>query len=580
MKKSIFLSFILCLCLVACIPQQAMAQKQSRMEKLLRYLNDNDADKWQKNREKLDDETKAYYAEELSLMDVLNDLWNKQSEQAATLYFGCYEKAAQSYFPGICEGEKIQLSNIREKADQSIISLLEASKDKIPFSRALLDSIHATEYPADSSMLQRLQNLREVALLEGMLKTPSPAIYRTYVKEYPDGKFIAQINASENVRLYQLVKAAPTPANFKAFFEDPEMQKYYQTRGPRPYLAEIRTLYDDFLFQRIDSLKKEGNATAIRQIIDDYKNTPYLATGTRTHLNDLEYLSEKADFELLKPAIVNSESLGLLQEFLKTHKYKEFRDQANALRAPFVLQAIVSTPTAVKYYTQGRLMKCCETDSTGNITTSYIYNDKGQLTTVLSVTEKNGQPANEVQTSRLYDPQGHCIFEVKTNPKTKTDFYRRARRIGIDGSIESDSLKYMDGRYTVSSYNKQGLLTECKEYNKNGELEGYTVNKYDDNGKMTESQHQNMLFVNSPNQLLSQKELYEYDKYGYLTRIVYQRIFGNSQKTSGCLTCLYDEYGNRIDGDSYYEYDNTGQWVCRTNHDNPQQVERIQYIYK
>lgn len=63
----------------------------------------------------------------------------------------------------------------------------------------------------------------------------------------------------------------------------------------------------------------------------------------------------------------------------------------------------------------------------------------------------------------------------------------------------------MDGRYTVSSYNKQGLLTECKEYNKNGELEGYTVNKYDDNGKMTESQHQNMLFVNSPNQLLSQK---------------------------------------------------------------------------
>ena len=704
MKKSIFLSFILCLCLVACIPQQAMAQKQSRMEKLLRYLNDNDADKWQKNREKLDDETKAYYAEELSLMDVLNDLWNKQSEQAATLYFGCYEKAAQSYFPGICEGEKIQLSNIREKADQSIISLLEASKDKIPFSRALLDSIHATEYPADSSMLQRLQNLREVALLEGMLKTPSPAIYRTYVKEYPDGKFIAQVNASENVRLYQLVKAAPTPANFKAFFEDPEMQKYYQTRGPRPYLAEVRTLYDDFLFQRIDSLKKEGNATAIRQIIDDYKNTPYLATGTRTHLNDLEYLSEKADFELLKPAIVNSESLGLLQEFLKTHKYKEFRDQANALRAPFVLQAIVSTPTAVKYYTQGRLTKCCETDSTGNITTSYIYNDKGQLTTVLSVTEKNGQPANEVQTSRLYDPQGHCIFEVKTNPKTKTDFYRRTRRIGIDGSIESDSLKYMDGRYTVSSYNKQGLLTECKEYNKNGELEGYTVNKYDDNGKMTESQHQNILFVNSPNQgqlttvlsvtekngqpanevqtsrlydpqghcifevktnpktktdfyrrtrrigidgsiesdslkymdgrytvssynkqgllteckeynkngelegytvnkyddngkmtesqhqnilfvnspnqLLSQKELYEYDKYGYLTRIVYQRIFGNSQKTSGCLTCLYDEYGNRIDGDSYYEYDNTGQWVCRTNHDNPQQVERIQYIYK
>lgn len=190
MKKSIFLSFILCLCLIACIPQQAMAQKQSRMEKLLRYLNDNDADKWQKNREKLDDETKAYYAEDLSLMDVLNDLWNRQSEQAATLYFGCYEKAAQSNFPGICEGEKIPLSQIRDKADQSIINLLEASKDKIPFSRALLDSIHATEYPVDSAMLQRLQNIREVALLEGMLTPPLPSSIRLTSRSIPTANLL------------------------------------------------------------------------------------------------------------------------------------------------------------------------------------------------------------------------------------------------------------------------------------------------------------------------------------------------------------------------------------------------------
>lgn len=68
MKRSIFLSIILSLFLVACIPQ-AMAQKQSRLEKLLKYLNDNDADKWQKNRDKIDDETQTYYAEELALLD-------------------------------------------------------------------------------------------------------------------------------------------------------------------------------------------------------------------------------------------------------------------------------------------------------------------------------------------------------------------------------------------------------------------------------------------------------------------------------------------------------------------------------
>ena len=56
-------------------------------------MNDNDADKWQKNRDKIDDETQIYYAEELALLDVLNGLWNEQSEQAATNYFGCYERA-------------------------------------------------------------------------------------------------------------------------------------------------------------------------------------------------------------------------------------------------------------------------------------------------------------------------------------------------------------------------------------------------------------------------------------------------------------------------------------------------------
>ena len=579
MKRGIFLSIILGLCLVACIPQ-AMAQKQSRLEKLLRYLNDNDADKWQKNREKVDDETQAYYAEELALLDVLNDLWNKQSEQAATDYFGCYEKAAKAYFPNICDEEKIQLSNVQDKAEQSIVYILEASKDRIPFSRTLMDSIRSSGYSADSALIQKLRDIREMALLEGMLKTPASGTYQTYMTEYPNGKFISQVNAAENKRLYQIVKNNPTPENFKAFFDNPAMQKFFTDKDTRPFLGEVQALYDNYLFHSIDSLREGGNATAIRQIIDDYKRTPYLDTAARTHLNDLEYLSEKADFELLKPAIVSSESLSLLQEFLCTHKYKEFRDQANALRTPFILQTIISTPTSVKYYNAGRLIKSAENDSTGNISTTYSYDDKGQLISTLSLTMKNGQASNEMQTNRLYDPQGHCIFEVQTNPKTKTDVYRRTRRIGADGSIESDSLRYADGRLIISTYDKQGLLTEAKEYNKNGELQGYTANKYDDKGRLIASQHQNLLFTNSSDQIISQKDAYEYDKYGYLTQIVYQRIMGNNQKTSGCLTCLYDKYGNRIDGNSYYEYDNTGQWICRTNRDNPKEVERIQYIYK
>lgn len=327
MKKSILLSIILSLSLVACIPQ-AMAQKQSRMEKLLRYLNDNDTEKWQKNREKVDNDTKAYYAEELALLDVLNGLWNEQSEQAATDYFGCYGKAANAYFSNICEEEKIPLPNVQDRAEQAIIHILEASKEQIPFSRTLLDSIRSSGYTADSVIAQKIRNIRELALLEGMLTAPALSTYQTYIAEYPNGKFIPQINAAENKRLYGIVKHNPSQENFKAFFDDPAMLKFFTDKETRPFLPEVQALYDDFLFHCIDSLREGNNATALRQVIDDYQRNPYLSPSARTHLDDLEYLSEKADFELLKPAITNSESLGLLQEFLSTHKYKEFRDQA------------------------------------------------------------------------------------------------------------------------------------------------------------------------------------------------------------------------------------------------------------
>lgn len=578
MKKSIFLSLILSLSLAMCIPQ-AMAQKQSRIEKLLRYLNDNDLDKWQKSREKLDDETQSYYAEELALMDTLNGVWNKGNEQAATHYFGLYGKAVNALFPSICEGDNLPLSDIREKTEKSIIDLLEATSNKIPFSRALIDSIRATQYPMDSVQMQKLLNIREMALMDGMLKSPTASTYRAYLSEYPNGKFISQICSAENSRLFQLVKSNPNADNFKAFFEDSEMQKFFKEPDNRPYLPEVRTLYDDYLYHQIDSIQKDGNAASIRKFIDDYKNTSYLTPTNRKYLNNLEFLSEKADYELLKPSIISSESLSLLKDFLMTHKFKEFRDSANALRSPFIMQAIVSTPNMVKYYSQGRLMKSVETDSIGNISTNYTYNEKGQLVSSSSVTEKNGQIINEVQTSLLYNPQGQFIFEVKTSPKTKTDFYRRIRQYAADGTIASDSLKYMDGRLIISSYNKQGQLAESKDFN-NGQLQSQTINKYDDKGRLQEVQYQSMAFVNIPNIILSQKEFYEYDKYGYLTRIAYQRISGNNQRTSGFLTCMYDDYGNRIDGNSYYEYDNTGQWVSRTSESNPKLVERMQYIYK
>jgi len=91
-------------------------------------------------------------------------LWNEQSEQAATDYFGCYGKAANAYFPNICEEEKIPLPNVQDRAEQAIIHILEASKEQIPFSRTLLDSIRSSGYTADSVIAQKIRNIRELAI--------------------------------------------------------------------------------------------------------------------------------------------------------------------------------------------------------------------------------------------------------------------------------------------------------------------------------------------------------------------------------------------------------------------------------
>ena len=43
-----------------------------------------------------------------------------------------------------------------------------------------MDSIQSSGYPGDSAILQKVRDIREMALLEGMLKTPTLNIYQTF----------------------------------------------------------------------------------------------------------------------------------------------------------------------------------------------------------------------------------------------------------------------------------------------------------------------------------------------------------------------------------------------------------------
>ena len=83
-----------------------------------------------------------------------------------------------------------------------------------------------------------------------------------------------------------------------------------------------------------------------------------------------------------------------------------------------------------------------------------------------------------------------------------------------------------------------------------------------------------------PTQVSKQMDVYEYDTYGYLTKITFEKTLVNSDKTSGSLIFLYDEFGNQIDSNAYYEYDSTGRWIQKTDRGDAKNTEKIQIIYQ
>ena len=63
-------------------------------------------------------------------------------------------------------------------------------------------------------------------------------------------------------------------------------------------------------------------------------------------------------------------------------------------------------------------------------------------------------------------------------------------------------------------------------------------------------------------------------------KITFEKTLVNSDKTSGSLIFLYDEFGNQIDSNAYYEYDSTGRWIQKTDRGDAKNTEKIQIIYQ
>lgn len=544
-----------------------MAQKQDRVGKLLKLLSENETEKYQKAREKLDEKTIQAFPAEVELIDIMTRLWSRPDSNDAVNYYPTYARAVKGSLPAICMEIEMDFAPMRDRTNRAITEVLNASPDKLTLSKQLIDGATAGKYPIPQDQLDLFYKTREDEMLKDCETNGSAAKCENYLSEFPEGKYRSEIMNVYNQLLYNNVKRTQTAANFKNFFDNTTLNQHFNGMSNRKYTPEVRALYDDYLFSMIE---QASALLSKKQCIDDYESSSYLEEGKRKHSAELEYTKDSVDFELMKPEVNSSSKLELIRGYLITHKYKEFRDKAHELRSQFEDSVICIAPGSTKHYKKGLLVKSEEKQNNKTTTETYTYLPGGKLS---GIDKSSGYTL--LHTSFFYDAQDRCAKEIQINTKTKKEVSKRTRIFDAGGAILSDSLKYADGKLVLRSYNKQGALVEEKEYAKEVMLSS-TVHQYDANGRKIKSQYVLPLPAKPlPIQISSQTDVYEYDKYGYLTKITSTQILVNNEKRTCSQYIMYDEFGNQVDSNMYYEYDQTGRWIRKTAKGNPEQTEQI-----
>ena len=570
----LYISFMCLLAFLCASP--AMAQKQSKVEKLLKFLVNNENDKFTKNRDKLDTETATAFEAEVKLIDLCDQIWNQQEVTVAKDYFQAYVDATKGSFLSICQEAGVDPGAIRKRMESSISAILDEYPNKLVYSGTLVEAVKASGYELSDEVSKNLYDVHEEELWKDFVRNKNIPKCEKYLTEYADGKYKAEAMIEYNRLLFQTVQKSPSASNFKRFFDHDRLNTFFDGRSKRESMAQALSLYDDYLYGNIC---KAQAIASIKQAIAEYEQASYLSPSDKKYTNTLEYKKDSIDYETLKLEVNSPSKLGLIKEYLQTHKYKEFRDKANKLRVPFEQQLVWSNPTVIQSYSRGLLMKSNEVKNGKNTQKTYTYDENGRLVSIKEVIEDKG--TTTLQTNFLYNPQGNCVEEVQVNQRGMKEVYKRLRTFSTLGIVLTDSTFHQNGKLTVRKYHPQlNLPTEETNYEKNVPVSS-VVNQYGKNGQIVKREETFPLMKDPlPTQVSKQTDVYEYDPYGYLTKITFEKTLVNSEKTSGSLIFLYDEFGNQIDSNAYYEYDSTGRWIQKTDRGDVKNTEKIQVIYQ
>ena len=583
--KNSYLTMIVFTIFTISFCSKTQAQKQSRVERLYQHIAWSEGDKYDRLREKMDTKSMDAYKNEITLADALRQLLLTPGINAIEPYLksdmAIQQQDGGARLRSFCQAANLNVNLFRHKADSTIFALLVYSKDQLEDSRTVLAQIKKYAYNIDPDIYEAIVRLKEKVQYADLKAQPTQAKCDTYFKDFHNQYNYVEVAQIYNDLLYRAALDKQNDSTILCYFNDTTLKTFYaNSKEPRPYLTEVQKLYDDCLFKAIQTAT---SPEVQKHCINAYIECPYLAGCNRRYLPQVEYANDSIDLVILVSQVDFFPRLPQIKTYLQTHKYKQFRDKAQQLREQFIDSITYISPTITRCYSGTNIARETRIHNDSLTITTYQYSPQGLLTRIIQSTQLQKDsttttPLNLIVTTFRYNDLGKCYEEETIDSLAKATVCLINYQYDTTSRPVMKTTKWNHGQNTIDYYNHQGQVTRTQEY-RNGLICAQTDYTYDARGRLSGKTWINNR-PDTDHPATKQVTLYTYDPFGYLVSISYVKENLQNEKITSNMTLTYDEFGNPINPNYQYTYDQTGAWTSKTSKTNPADSEKITYVYK
>lgn len=583
--KNSYLTMIVFTIFTISFCSKTQAQKQSRVERLYQHIAWSEGDKYDRLRERMDTKSMDAYKNEITLADALRQLLLTPGINAIEPYLksdmAIQQQDGGARLRSFCQAANLNVNLFRHKADSTIFALLVYSKDQLEDSRTVLAQIKEYDYNIDPDIYEAIVRLKEKVQYADLKAQPTQVKCDTYFKDFHNQYNYVEVAKIYNNLLYKAALDKQNDSTILCYFNDTTLKTFYaNTKEPRPYLTEVQKLYDDCLFKAIQTAT---SPEVQKHCINAYIECPYLAGCNRRYLPQVEYANDSIDLVILVSQVDSFPRLPQIKTYLQTHKYKQFRDKAQQLRKQFIDSITYISPTITRYYSGTNIARETRIHNDSLTITTYQYSPQGLLTRIIQSTrlQKDSTtttPLNLIVTTFRYNDLGKCYEEETIDSLAKATVCLINYQYDTISRPVMKTTKWNHGQNVIDYYNHRGQVNRTQEY-RNGLICAQTDYTYDTQGRLSGKTWINTR-PDTDHPATKQVTLYTYDPFGYLVSISYVKENLQNEKITSNMTLTYDEFGNPINPNYQYTYDQTGAWTSKTSKTNPADSEKIAYVYK